>query len=170
MVTILAVLCVETSLAGSHVEMLSRPFLALDTLPIKLVHAPWNELMVDSRTDTRVIIPISVIDLIYSLGSQRRSISWSLSHQTVTWPSPWEFSDRSQTDFWWGLAPLLFVPFFWNVAAVEYAPPLISLERLKKPPKLLRSLADIWAEIRIWISWIRSEFHSYCAAAICVTI
>jgi hypothetical protein len=73
MATTVVVLCVETSFAGSQMEMLSRPFL---TLPIKLVHAPWDELMVDSRIDT--------LELLY----QSLWLIWFilLDHNRATFP------------------------------------------------------------------------------------
>lgn len=50
--------------------MLSHTILTLDIKTIKLVQAPWNELMVDNQRDRFKLfyIPICVIDLLCSLG------------------------------------------------------------------------------------------------------
>jgi hypothetical protein len=70
LVTVVVMPYVETCFAGRHVEMLSHTILTLDTRTIKLVQAPWNELMVDNQRDTFKLfyIPICVIDLLCSLG------------------------------------------------------------------------------------------------------
>ena len=51
--------------------MLSHIILTVDTRTIKLVQAPWDEMMVDSRRDTfkLLYITVSVIDLLCSLGN-----------------------------------------------------------------------------------------------------
>jgi hypothetical protein len=43
---------VETRFAGRRVEMLSHTIPTLDSRTIKVVQAPWNELMVDNHRDT----------------------------------------------------------------------------------------------------------------------
>lgn len=67
LVTVVVMPYVETCFAARHVEMLSHTILTLDTRTIKLVQAPWNELMVDNQRYTFKLfyIPICVID---SLG------------------------------------------------------------------------------------------------------
>jgi len=70
LVTVVVLPYVETWFAGRHVEMLSHTILTLDIRTIKLVQAPWNELMVDNQRDVFKLfyIPICVIDLLCSLS------------------------------------------------------------------------------------------------------
>jgi hypothetical protein len=70
LLTVVVMPYVETCFAGRHVEMLSHTILTLDARPIKLVQAPWNELMVDNQRDAFKLFytPICVIDLLCSLG------------------------------------------------------------------------------------------------------